>query len=274
MITPKDFTLPFVKKEQIAKDAWMFSFDRSEERGFTFLPGQYIRMTLDLPLPDERGNGRFFSITSSPLDSHFLSIATRISQSVFKKTLINLSLGTQVKFFGPTGKFILNEEEKRPLIFLAGGIGITPFRSMIIYAAEKNLSLPITLFASFSVVEEMVFYKELTEISTDHQNLKVIYTITKLEQILSSWEANQIQNRNESPQGTKENFTFQARVREKWSGETGRINADMIEKYCPDFMDSVFYISGPPAMVDAMQSIVKDMGVADEQVKLEKFMGY
>ncbi len=250
-VTPRDFILPFVKKEQVAKDVWTFFFDRVKrgsagtEDDFDFIPGQYIRMTLDVPQPDERGTGRFFSITSSPLNKEYLTITTRIIQSAFKKTLAALKAGTMVKFFGPTGRFVLDETDKTPHIFLAGGIGITPFHSMILYAAEKNLSLSITLFVSFSTVEEIVFYDEIIKISNDHQNIKTIYTVTKLQESSKSW-----------------------------NGETGRISSEMIKKYSPDFIHSLFYVSGPPAMVDAMLSLIKEMGVQDEQVKKEKFVGY
>lgn len=202
-------------------------------------------MTLDVPEPDERGSSRFFSITSSPLDKQSLTIMTRIIQSKFKKTLLNLSPGTTVKFFGPVGRFVFDETITRLHIFLAGGIGITPFRSMLLYAAEKNLSVPITLFVSFSTVEDIVFYDELIKISADHPNIKVVYTVTKPEA-------------SEKP----------------WSGETGRISEDLIKKHAPDFMNSVFYVSGPPPMVDGMLMMVQEMGVPEEQVKKEKFVGY
>lgn len=245
MITPQDFELPFVKKEQIAKDIWTFYFARKDTH-VDFLAGQFIRMTLDIKEPDERGSSRTFSIASSPLNREFLTITTRILQSTFKKTLLDLVPGTIVKFFGPNGRFVLDEKEAIPRIFLAGGIGITPFHSMITYVAENNLSLPITLFVSFSTVEEVVFHEELTRISMDHQNIRIVYTITKPEESQMSWD-----------------------------GEKGRISADLIKKYVPpDFVNSFFYISGPPPMVDAMFSLVKAMGIPDERVKKEKFVGY
>lgn len=245
MITPRDFVLLFVKKEQRSKDAYTFFFDRTAVSDFYFLPGQYVRMTLDVLQPDDRGSSRFFSITSSPPDKQYLTVTTRIIQSAFKKTLLELSPGAPVKFFGPVGRFVFDETITKPHIFLAGGIGITPFHSMLFYAAEQNLSIPITLFVSFSTGEDIVFYDELRKVSTDHPNIKVVYTVTKPEA-------------SEKP----------------WSGETGRISADLIKKYAPDFMNSLFYISGPPPMVDGMLELVKEMGVSDEQVKKEKFVGY
>ena len=243
MNLPKDFTLPFLKKEQVAHDAYSFYFDRTKIPDFDFLPGQYVKMFLDVPNPDDRGTSRSFSIASSPLGKNYLMITTRIIQSAFKKTLAALTPGTQVKFFGPNGKFVFNEQETQPHIFLAGGIGITPFHSMFLYASEKNIQTPITLFVSFSIAEEVIFYDKLIGINTKHPNIKPIYTVTNSED--SSWQ-----------------------------GETGRISEEMIRKYCPGFSNSLFYISGPPAMVDGMLEIVKNLNVPDDQVRKEKFVGY
>lgn len=250
MIAPRDFILPFLKKEQVAHDAYAFYFDRikrgsavAEEPDLDFLPGQYVKMFLDVQNPDDRGSSRSFSIASSPLEKDYVMITTRIIQSAFKKTLANLTPGVQVKFFGPNGRFVFDDSETKPHIFLAGGIGITPFHSMLTYIAEKDIKIPITLFVSFSTVEEVVFYDELTNLAKEHPNIKVVYTITHPE--------------NSS-----------------WRGETGRISEDMIKKYCPNFSDSLFYASGPPVMTDAMVELVKNMGIPDERVRKEKFVGY
>jgi ferredoxin-NADP reductase len=240
---PRDFELPFVKKEQIVKDIWTFYFSR-KDTDVDFLAGQFIRMTLAIKEPDERGSSRTFSISSSPLDKEYLTITTRVLQSTFKQTLFNLAPGVSVSFFGPNGRFLLVEENKQ-YVFLAGGIGITPMHSMIRFASQANLKSTMMLFASFSSPEEMIFYDELVKISKDHQNITVIYTITKPEISQMSW-----------------------------TGEKGRISADLIKKYAPDFVNALFYVSGPPVMVDAMLSLVKEMGIPDERVKKEKFVGY
>lgn len=244
-IPPRDFQLPFFKKEQVAKDTWEFYFDRSKVPDLEFLPGQHLRMTVFLKNPDGRGNSRSLSISSSPLDKKYLTITTKILQSAFKKELVNLAPGTVVNFFGPIGRFVLDEEEKMSRIFLAGGIGITPFHSMIAYAAEKNLSFPITLFVSFSTREDMMFYDELIKISKDHPNIKIIYTVTKHDDLEKSW-------------GT----------------ELGRINADMVKKYCPDFLEPQVYICGSTGLVEGMLELVNELGVPLELVKKEKFVGY
>lgn len=244
-IQPKQFLLPFVKKEQVSKDAYTFYFSAKggESSGWDFLPGQFVRVTLPHANPDERGISRNFSISSSPLDTNFLTITTRVVQSTFKKTLVQLTPGAPVQFFGPVGKFVLDELDIRPHIFLAGGIGITPFHSMISYAHKKQLNIPIILFVSFSTVEEVLFQKELETISSSNTAIKVIYTITH-------------------PEGGL------------WLGETGRISEELIKKHVLDFSSHLFYIAGPPGMVKAMEEIVLAMNVPQDQVKKENFVGY
>ncbi len=239
---PEEFFLPFVKKEQVAKDAFAFYFDRSKQ-AFDFIAGQYIRITLPHQNPDERGITRLFSIVSPPYDKQNLIITTRIIQSSFKKTLYNVTPDTQVKFFGPMGVFVLKEEEHNPRVFLAGGIGITPFHSMLLYANEKKLQFPITFFASFSTPEDVIFQQELESIAKQNPNIKVIYTVSHPEN--SSWQ-----------------------------GEKGRISEELIKKYVQNMSEPTYYIAGPPAMVLAMEELVKGMGVAQEQIKKEQFVGY
>ncbi len=146
-IIPKDFSLLFLIKVQVAKDAYSFYFDR-KNRELDFLPGQYVRVTLQIENPDERGKSRFFTISSSPLEKDYIVITTRVIQSSFKKTLQTLTTGIKVSFFGPTGQFVFREEEKIPHVFLAGGIGITPFHSMITYVNEKHIDVSIILFVA------------------------------------------------------------------------------------------------------------------------------
>ncbi len=240
----RSFTLSFVKKEKVAEDAYSFYFDRSNI-DLDFIAGQYIRMTLDIQNPDERGSSHYFTISSSPLNKEYLVVTTRIIQSTFKKTLFNLLPGQEVKFFGPMGEFILNQNSKREYVFLAGGIGITPFYSIITYVHQAKINTPITLFVSFTRIEDCIFYEELINISKENPLIKVIYTITH-------------------PEGSKIS----------WNGETGRISEDLIKKYIPNVQSSIFYIAGPPKMVESMIKIVQAMGVSEENILKENFTGY
>lgn len=240
----KEFYLPFVKKEQLAKDTYSFYFDRAK-LNFNFLPGQYIRMRLPIENPDTRGSSRFFTIASSPFVKEHIMITTKIIESSFKKKLLTLKEGDMVKFYGPMGGFVLDEDKKESRMFLAGGIGITPFHSMIAYAHQKNLSIPITLLVSFSTSGDLVFYDELLDIAKKNPYIKIIYTITH-------------------PQD----------LETKWNGETGRISEDLIKKYIPNILEPQYFIVGPPAMVAAIEEVVKDMRVPNEKIFIENFTGY
>ena len=160
---PKQFDTKFIKKEQVAQDAYSFYFEKPD---IEFLPGQYMQLKLDIPNPDIRGATRLFSITSSPTENH-LRITTRIIQSSFKLALSNLKPNDQVHIVGPYGKFIFDETDNSPHIFLAGGIGITPYLSMIKYAYDKNLNISMTLFTSFRKVEDIVYRDVLTKIAAE-----------------------------------------------------------------------------------------------------------
>jgi ferredoxin-NADP reductase len=239
------FILPFLYSEKISSDAYSFYFNRSQVTDLDFIPGQYIRMILPHENPDERGTSRFFSIASSPTQKEILMITTKIGPSSFKKNLLGLQQGMEVQFFGPIGKFVFHKEDTRPRIFLAGGIGITPYHATIKYAADTNLTIPMTLFVSYKIPEERVYIEEFERIKKEHSWFKIIETITRAEE-----------------------------SRMLWNGERRRINEELIKKYSPDFANCLFMVSGPSAMVEATNEIVKNMGVANEQIEIEKFTGY
>ena len=143
------------------------------------------------------------------------------------------------------GNFVLDETNPKPKVLIAGGIGVTPFHSMLTYAAAKNLTIPLTLFVSFSLPEEMVFYEELKKLEEQHENIKIIYTITKSEQ-------------SQTP----------------WTGETGRVSKDLIKKYVPDISNVLIYVVGPPPMEEATKKLLNEMLIADENILTEQFTGY
>ncbi len=172
---PQKLLLPFVKKEQIAKNTWSFYFSRDNYPDF--FPGQYNIVTI----PDSDKNtpnlSHEFTICSSPTEMSFIMITTKIKveHSVFKDKLLNLKSNSEVQFEGPKGGFYLRSEDKTSRVFISGGIGITPFHSMIKFAHDKKLKIPITLFASFSTKEEMIFFEELNEISNRNDYIKTVF---------------------------------------------------------------------------------------------------
>jgi ferredoxin-NADP reductase len=239
------FTFPFVSKESVAKDTYSFIFDRSSAPEYDFIPGQYNRMVLPHDGADDRGTSRFFTISSSPHIKETLMVTTKVIQSTFKKKLESLPQGEAVQFFGPMGSFVLDENEKNPRIYLAGGIGLTPFHSMLTYSAAKNVSIPQTLFVSFSTPEEVVFYDELKGLNQQNKALRAVFTVTHPEESTRHWD-----------------------------GETGRIGEELIKKHVSLTGEELYYLCGPTPMVDAMREMIQKMGVSDEQIRVENFSGY
>lgn len=179
MNSAKYFYLNFIKKEKISKDVFVFYFNKKNS-DFNFLAGQYVHIYLSVIDEKGRGNSRMFTIASSPLEKDYIFFATKRGKSLFKKTLFNLKSHTSVKFYGPSGGLVLDEARKSSYVFLAPGIGITPFRSIIKYISQKNLKISITLLASFSKKEGILFFSELTNISKSNPNIKIIYTLTRI----------------------------------------------------------------------------------------------
>src|SRR3990167_7992904 len=236
-ISPSQYKTKFIRREQLTEDTYSHYFEKP--LGFEFAPGQYNRWFLNIENPDERGSRRPFTIASSPLEKD-LMVTTKKGITSFKKKFFDLKEGEELDIFGPLGTFVLNEQDLKPKVFLAGGIGITPYYSMLTYAFEKKLKNNITLLASFSNKSETIYFDELTKVSKDLPNIKIIYTLTK----------------------------------EELPGfENGRINEEVIRKYA-DVSSSVFYIVGPPAMVSSMEELVANMGVSEERIDIENFTGY
>jgi glycine betaine catabolism B len=213
--------------------------------------GQYYYFTLPaLKYPDSRGSTRHFTISSSPTEGQMIRLTTRIrDESGYKQTLDELPIGTIIEGDGPTGTFIMDEMETGPHVFLAGGIGITPFRSMIKYIIDKKLETPIYLVYSNSIPEEIAFKKELEDITKKHSNIKVAFTVSRPEE-----------------------------SKERWSGVKGRIDENLlrslIEKWQLEIGNLIWWICGPPAMTDAIEQVLGKMKITSDKIRSEKFTGY
>src|SRR5207247_2015119 len=146
-----------------------------------------------------RGPIRHFTLSSSPTEE-FIMITTRIRDTPYKKRLASLENGARVKVRGPQGKFVLHEDYSKPAIFLSGGIGVTPFRSMIKYATDKKLKAKIVMFDSNRNMQNILYKDEFDSLPHENPNLKVIYAIT-----------------DEEPS--------------EWKGERGRIDKAMIDRH-------------------------------------------
>lgn len=207
-----------------------------------YRPGQHLSLRLSHENPDERGTIRSFSLSSSPTEK-VLAITTKAGQSSFKHALFSLPIGATLEARGPGGGFVLSDDETIPVVLIAGGIGITPFRSMLTFAADKGSLRPITLVYSNKTPEEIVFKEELDQLMSTVTSLRIIYTITR-------------------PEETKR----------QWSGRSGRIDASLIKEVSP--LQCQYYICGPVSFVDAMIEAVGSIGVSQERIRFERFTGY
>lgn len=226
-------------REEVASGTMAFHFEKPE--GFVFKSGQHADFTLlNPPETDAEGNSRTFSIVSAPYENELI-ITTRMRDTAFKRVLKTVPLGTELKLEGPFGSMTLQNDASRPAVFLAGGIGITPFVSMARHAAKNALPNKIFLFYSNRTPEDAPFLRELGDIEKQNQNFKLIVTMTDAE---------------------------------KWKGETGYINKEMIVKYIGDITRPIYYLAGPPQMALAMREMLNDAGIDDDNIKSEEFAGY
>ena len=213
--------------------------------GFEFKPGQFANFTLDSAITtDAGGSTRSLSIASAPHEKD-LMVAMRMRDTGFKRVASALPIGAPFLLEGPYGNLILHRDVARPAVFLAGGIGITPFRSMIRHAAEVGSAHGIFLFYSIRRLEEAAFLEELREIQELNLHFKFIPTITHHDGIPHDWR-----------------------------GELGHITEPMLTKWLPDFQVPIFYIAGPPGMVAGMRQILGEAGVSDDDIRAEEFAGY
>ena len=237
----QEIKVELVNKRDEAKGTKTFIFNRPD--GFEYIAGQYAYFTLpELKLPDPRGKIRHFTLSSSPTED-YLSITVRMrEESGYKTTLDSLPLGAKIDFRGPTGDFVIDEKDTRTQVMIAGGIGITPYRSIIKDVSDRALTSSIHLIYANSRVEEITFKTELDEISKSNPNIKVTYFVSEPEP--------------------------------NWQGEKGRISAPSLSLLTTDYSLPVIWLCGPPVMVQALEEVLENLKIPQERIKIEKFSGY
>jgi ferredoxin-NADP reductase len=235
--------IKLVKKEIVAEGTMMFTFERP--KNFIYKAGQSVDLTLiNPPETDAEGNIRSFSLVSAPFENR-LSFATRMRDTAFKRVIRDMPLNAELELAGPFGSFTLHKDSSKPAIFLVGGIGITPFYSMIKTASIGKLPHKIFLFYSNRRPEDTAFLNQLTDMQKDNSNYKLIATMSEME-----------------------------KSKMNWTGETGFINKEMINKYFRYTSEPIYYSAGPPEMVAAMRKILIDMGADEDNIRTEEFSGY
>lgn len=227
----------------VAERTMAFQFEKPP--GFTFRPGQWIDLTLVNPSEtDTEGNTRGFSIASAPHEN-FLLVATRLRDTAFKRELARLPFGTEVQLDGPGGSLSLHNNAARTAVFLVGGIGITPVRSILLRAAHDHLPQRLLVFYSNRRPQDAAFLDELTALQRENPNYKLIPTMT-------------------SP----------GLAADAWKGEQSRLTSELLAKYRSEVESPVYYVIGPPGMVNGVHETLNKMGVDDDDIRAEDFGGY
>ena len=244
-MTAHEITLVALREREIvARDTLALTFDKPP--GFTFKAGQAIDVSLvDPPEMDAKGPRRAFSIVSAPHEEHLL-IATRTRDSAFKRVLGGMPIGGRVQLEGPFGSLTLQSNHSRPAIFIAGGIGITPFMSILRDATHRQLPQAMTLLYSNRQPAHAAFLQELQQLERDCQgSFKLLATMT-------------------DPPGAGQ----------EWRGRNGMIDAELIRSVIVRPSRPVFYVVGPPAMVAGMRELLNGMRIDDDDIRSEDFSGY
>lgn len=229
------------QREQVAEGTMRFDFDLGEA-SLDFQPGQFINIDLIDPLyTDENGNHRHFTILNSPHERHRVSIATRMRDSAFKRSLRDMPMGAPVEIGKVGGNFTLPENTGRPLVFLAGGIGITPFFCISTFIMEECSPYHVTLLYSNRDRSSSAFLSELQSFDARNPAFRLVAIMTD---------------------------------DDTWTGEKHRLDAEVIKGYISDPPACFFMMAGPPAMNEALAGELATLGVPREQVKADHFLGY
>jgi ferredoxin-NADP reductase len=220
-------------REEVAEGTMAFRF--AKPAGFSFKPGQSVSLALIDPPPEPNSARRTFSLASAPFEDE-LAVATRMREgSAFKRALMALPDGAPVRLSGPLGQMTLHEDPARAAVFIAGGIGITPFRSMLLQAERDRLEHRLLLAYSNRRREHAAFLAELQALEQRNPRFRLFAPMSDVD---------------------------------------GMINEEMLKRFTSDAAAPVYYLAGPPAMVEAMKAILARNGVDEEHVHSEEFFGY
>ena len=236
-------TTRLLRREEVADRTYAFHFARPE--GFTFKPGQAI----DLVLPgaadaDAESVRHAFSIVSAPHENE-LVVAPRMRASAFKNSLASLPIGASAGVDGPFGSLTLHRKVDRPALFIAGGIGITPFMSMLRHAAQTGSRQHLVLLYSNRRPEDSAFLIELQQHAAANPRFRLIATMTEM-----------------------------STSRRHWTGETRRVDETFLHEITSQLADAMYYVAGPPAMVAAVRDALEEAGADSDDIRSEEFHGY
>ena len=243
LVSPKQkVVLKLKRKSKLAPNIVNFVFTSPQK--LAFRPGQYMEFTLGHPHPDSRGNRRYFTLASSPTEKD-IQLGVRFYEhgSSFKKAMYRIDSRTKIVAAQIAGDFTLPPHPAQKLVFIAGGIGITPFRSMLKYLLDSQQRRDIVIFYANKTADEIV-YADVLNAAQAKLGIKTFYTLTDTTAIPRNWQ-----------------------------GFVGRIDEQMLLKTLPDYEDRTYYLSGPPEMVKAYEQILKNMNVKSSQIIKDYFPG-
>lgn len=244
LVSPKFKLAPtFKHKVRLAPDAFDFVFEPGQH--FQFEPGQYMEWTLRHDKPDSRGNRRYLTLASSPTEPELrIGVKFYPNGSSFKHALSEITKHSQIMAAQLSGDFVMPKDQTQKLAFIAGGIGVTPYRSMIKYLTDKNERRDVKLLYSEKNHQELA-YTEVFEAARKQLGIETVYFLTGQTDALRD-----------------------SRVR------SGLIDAAAIKRELPDYLERRFYISGPRPMVTAIKHTLGELGVPARQIKTDYFPGY
>lgn len=235
------FNLTLIKKNKLADGTYEFVF--LPDLLFNFRPGQYLEWTIPQRFSDNRGNRRYFTIASSPTEEEVrLGVKFYEPKSAFKIALDAMKADDTISASQLAGDFVLPKDARKKLVFIAGGIGVTPFRSMVQYLVDTRDTRPVTLLYSNKTASEIA-YKDTFDEAARTIGMQTIYALT------------------DEPVPVPGTYN-------------GAIDAALIKRKIPDYKERLFYISGPHGMVEAFKKTLRDMGVPRRHVTTDYFPGF
>lgn len=238
----KKLILELKEKKLIATDVYEFLFKPNHK--LKFKPGQYMEWTLGHDTQDSRGMRRYFTIASSPEEEYVgMGVKFYPHSSSFKQSMLSLNPGGTIVASQLAGDFVLPANKSKKLAFIAGGIGVTPFRSMIKYLLDKQEKRDVVLLYSNKTPADIA-YKAIFDQAGQRLGIKTFYTVT------------------DTP------------APKDWEGECGMCDEPMIKRLVPDYKDRIFYLSGPNVMVVAFEGLLQKMGVSKNHIKKDFFPGF
>jgi ferredoxin-NADP reductase len=237
------YEISLLKREEIAAGTMAFHFTRPEH--FTFKPGQAVDIILTDPrIPAIEVGRHTFSLVTTPVENE-LVIATRMRDSLYKRVLRALDIGAVVKMEGAFGSLTLHSDVKRAAVFIAGGIGVTPFMSILRTSATGAQERDFILVYSNRRPEDAAFLGELKELERKNKRFTLVATMTGMSQSASPWD-----------------------------GRVGEISPGLIKNIESNHVAPIYYLAGPPGMVESMQGMLNNMGINDDDIRSEGFYGY